>query len=296
MKTFTIKSFFLLAFAAVGFLLLPGRSFAQQKTDDQAKGKKTITIHITKEIDGNTVVIDTTVITDGDFDADAFLEEKGVLNDMPETGNNIEKHIIIRHPGSQEFSWNDSDDNSPDTIIINDDKSFIIDDDKTLLFDDKFDMPFPPNSGMPFNFKMPKEFRHFDGQQFENMLEGMARSFGLENVMPFGEMKKVVVKKKHNGKKVIITFEDREVSRDGHRHGNKKEKRIIIQQNGEQGMAPRNEERVIIDGQPVENVVIRRNVKKTGNGDQVIINAEVDKPMPAKKQTTVIIIKDDGSK
>lgn len=288
MKTITTKSFFLLAFAAAGFLLLPGRSFAQQKTEDQAKSKKTITIHITKEVDGNTVVIDTTVITDGDFDADAFLEEKGVLNDMPETGNNVQKHIIIRHPGSQEFSWNDSDDSIPDTIIINDDK--------TLLFDDKFDMPFPPNSGMPFNFSMPKEFHHFDGQQFEDMLEGMARSFGLDNVMPFGEMKQVVVKKKHNGKKVIITFEDRDGNGNEHRHGNKKEERIIIHRNSDQGMAPGNEEREIIYGEPGENVVIRRNVKKTENGDQVIINEEVDKSVPAKKKTTVIIIKDDGTK
>jgi hypothetical protein len=288
MKTITIKSFFLLAFAAAGLLLLPGRSFAQQKTEDQAKSKKTITIHITKEVDGNTVVIDTTVVTDGDFDADAFLEEKGVLNDMPEKGNNVEKHIIIRHPGTQEFSDNDSDESMPDTIIINEDKS--------LLSDDKFDMPFPPNSGMPFNFDIPKEFHHFDGQRFEDMLEGMARSYGLENVMPFGEMKQMVIKKKHNGKKVIITFRDREGSSDEHRHGNKKEERIIIRQNGEHGMAPRHQERVIIDGQPGKNVVIHRNVKKTENGDQVIINEEVDKPVPAKKKTTVIIIKDDGTK
>jgi hypothetical protein len=288
MKTNPIKSFFLLALAAAGFLLLPGRSLAQQNTEDQAKSKKTITIHITKEVDGNTVVIDTTVVTDGDFDADAFLEEKGVLNDMPEASNNIEKHIIIRHPGSQEFSDDDSDGSMPDTIIINDDKS--------LLFNDKFNMPFPPNSGMPFNFNTNKEFRHFDGQQFEDMLEGMARSFGLDNVMPFGEMKQVVVKKKHNGKKVIITFSDRDGSSDEHRHGKNKEERIIMQRNGEQGMAPRHQERVIVDGRPGENVVIHRNVKETENGDQVIINEEVNKPVPVKKKTTVIIIKDDGSK
>ncbi len=281
-------SFFLFSCAAAGLILISGNSFAQLKSDEQAKGKKTITIHVTKEVDGNTVVIDTTVVTDGDFDADAFLEQKGIMNDMPESGNNVEKHIIIRHPGSQDFSRHDSDDNSPDTIIINDDKS--------LLFDDKFEMPFPPNSGMPFNFNMPEEFHHFDGQHFKDMVEGMARSYGLENFMPLGEMKKVIVKKKHNGKKVVITFADREDISNKHRHGNKKEERIIIRQNDGQGMVPGHRERVIIDGQPDENVVIRRNVKKTDNGDQVIINADVDKPMPAKKKTTVIIIKDDGTK
>lgn len=281
-------SFFLFSCAAAGLILISGNSFAQMKSDEQSKGKKTITIHVTKEVDGNTVVIDTTVVTDGDFDADAFLEQKGIMNDVPESGNNVEKHIIIRHPGSQDFGMHDSDDNSPDTIIINDDKS--------LLFDDKFEMPFPPNSGMPFNFNMPEEFHHFDSQHFKNMVEGMARSYGLENYMPLGEMKKVVVKKKHNGKKVVITFADRDDSNNEHRHGNKKEERIIIRQNDGQGMVPGHRERVIIDGQPDENVVIHRNVKKTDNGDQVIINADVDKSMPAKKKTTVIIIKDDGTK
>jgi putative transposon-encoded protein len=288
MKTITTKSFFLLAFAAAGFLLLPGRSFAQQKTEDQAKSKKTITIHVTKEVDGNTVVIDTTVVTDGDFDADAFLEEKGVLDDLPEIENNVEKHIIIRHPGSQEFSWNDSDNKAPDTIIINEDKS--------LLFDDKFDMPFPPNSGMPFNFNMPETLPHFDSKQIEEILEGMARSIGLENVTPFGEMKQVVVKKKHNGKKVIITFKDREGSSDEYRHGNKKEERIIIHRNSDQGMAPSNEDREIIDGKTGGKFSNSPQCKKTENGDQVIINEEVDKPVRAEKKTTVIIVKDDGTK
>lgn len=288
MNTKSIPALSLLSFAAAIFLLLPFSSYAQQKQEDQANDKKTITIHITKEVDGKTVVIDTTVVTDGDFDADAFLEEKGVMNDVPEAGKNIEKHIIIRRPGLREFSWNNSDDNIPDTIIINDDKS--------LLFDDKFDRSFPPDSEMPYDFRMPRGFRHMQGPQFEDILENMARSMGLEDIMPFGEMKQVVVKKKHNGKKVIITFEDREGNKKDGGRGNKKEQKVIIYRNDDQGMAPRNEERVIIDGKPGENVVIHRNVKKTENGDQVIINAEVDKPVPVKKETRVIIIKEDGTK
>lgn len=284
----TRVTFFLLPFIIAGFLLLSADCFAQQKSENQPKGKKTITIHVTKEVDGNTVVIDTTVVTDGDFDADAFLEEKGVGGEKPEAGRNVEKHIIIRHPGSHEFSWNDSDGKLPDTIIIKDDKS--------LLFDNKFDMPFPPHSGMPFNFNMPHAFPHFSSKQVEAILEGMARSIGLENVTPFGEMKQVVVKKKRNGKKVIITFEDRQENKDKQGQSDKKEEKVIILQNGEQGMAPQNEERFIIDGQPGENVVIHKNVKKTENGDQVIINAEVDKSAPIKKETRVIIIKEDGAK
>lgn len=192
----TNAAFLPIAFTIAGFLLIPVSSFAQQKSDNQENCKKTITIHVTKEVDGNTIVIDTTIVTGGDFDADAFLQEKGVGENTPEAGRNVEKHIIIRHPGSQEFNWNDSDGNLPDTIIINDDKS--------LLFDDKFDMPFPPHSGMPFDFDMHHAFPRFDSKQVEAILEGIALSIGLENVAPFGEMKQVVVKKKRNGKKVII--------------------------------------------------------------------------------------------
>lgn len=286
-------SFAILSFALAGFIIFPLSSFAQQKSEDQASGKKTITIHVTKEVDGNTVVIDTTVVTDGDFDADAFLEGKGVISDVPEDGKNVEKHIVIRHPGNDEFGWSDSRSNSPDTIIINGDR--------VIVFNDKFDMPAPPppHAGMPFdfNFNMPWEFRHMEGPQFEGMMEGMARSLGLENVMPFGEMKQVVVKKKRNGKKVIITFENRDKEGTEHGQGNKKkEEKVIIYKNDEQGMAPQNEERVIINGEPGENIVIHKSVKKTEKGDQLIINAEVEQPKTVKKEKKVIIITEEGTK
>lgn len=289
----TMKSkttFFVISTLLIGLIFFTPGTYAQQKSDDQAKTKKTITIHVTKEVDGNTIVIDTTVITDGDFDADAYLKEKGVMKDMPEAGKNVEKHIIIRHPGSGEFSWNGSDGNSPDTIIIKDDK--------VLIFKDNHDMLAPSVEGMPFdfNFNMPHAFPHMESQQFEMMLEGLARSFGVENVWPFGEMKQMVVKKKRNGKKVIITFEDRMENSDNIGLGNKKEEKVIILKNGEQGMMPQNNEQVIIEGQEGENVVIRRKVIKTENGEQVIINAEVDSPTPVVKEKKVIIITEGEAK
>ena len=291
MKTKT--TLLVLATVLFGLIFFTPGSYAQQKSGDQTEAKKTITIHITKEVDGNTVVIDTTVVTDGDFDADAFLEEKGVMKDIPEAGKNVEKHVIIRHPGSKEFSWSESDGISPDTIIINDDQVF--------SFNEQFNMPAPPapHAGMPFdyNFNMPGEFPHFDGQQFEDMMEGMAKMFGLENVMPFGEMKQMVVKKKRNGKKVIITFEDRDENiANPEQEFKKQQKKVIIHKNGEQGIAPQNEERVIIEGQPGENIVIHKKIVKTENGDHVIINAEVENPAPVKKEKKVIIITEEGTK
>jgi hypothetical protein len=288
MKTKITLRFLILAFTLTGLVLLSGNSFAQQKSKDQAKAKKTYTIHVTKEVDGNTVVIDTTVVTDGEFDADAFLEEKGVLDENLRGSSNVERRIIIHRPGSHDFRW----DNSPDTVGNMDKQEFIFKKDYDLI------APQQPRGGEPFHYKLqvPEDFPPMQNPQFNDMLEDMLRTFGLENVMPFGEMKQVVVKKKRNGKKVIITFEDRKDRVDEHPHSYKKEEKEIIIKHGEQGMAPQNEEHMIINGQPCENVVIRRNIKKTENGDEVIINAEVDKPVPVKKQTTVVFIKDDGTK
>ena len=68
------------------------------------------------------------------------------------------------------------------------------------------------------------------------MLEGMLRSYGLDDMMPLGEMKQAVVKKKRNGKKVIITFEDREDKQSGKSHRNKKEEKVYYFNDGGQGM------------------------------------------------------------
>lgn len=282
-------SFAILSLALI--VLYPLRGTAQQKAGDQAKGKQTITIHVTREVDGNKIVIDTTVVTDGDFDADKFLEEKGVMNDLPMTGKKMEKNIIIRRPG-EEFGWSDSKSNAPETFIFKGD-SLIVD-------NEEFDFPAPPtpHSMMPFdfNFNLPGEFPYSKDRQIEDMLQGMARSLGLENVMPFGDMKQVVVKKKRNGKKVIITFEDREGKPMDESRRHKKEEKVYFYNNGGEGMAPLNEDKTIINEQTGEKIIIRKNVKKTANGDQVIINAEVENPSPVKKEKKVIIITEEGTK
>lgn len=277
-------SFSILFCAISALLLLEGKSFAQQKSEEQAAAKKTINIHVTTEIDGNVAVIDTTIVTEDNFDTDVLLQEKGVTNDRHEAGRKVEKCVIIRHPGSQDFSRNKPEINSPDTIVIENDNRFI--------YKDNHDLLAPSIEAVPFDYRhdMPHDFNHMEKQQFEMMLEGLARSFGLENVWPFGEMEKVVIKKKRNGKKVIITFEDREENNDNANQGNKKEEQVIILKNEEQGMSPENEEQIIIDGKTGENVLIRRKVVKTENGEQVITNAEIKNPSPVKKEKKVIII------
>jgi len=290
MRTKVSNSFFLISSAIAGFLLLSGSSFAQEKSDDQTSAKKTITIHVTKDIDGHTTVIDTTIVTNGDFDADAFLQEKGVLKEVPEDGHNVERRIIIRHPGEKEFSWNDKDGNLPDTIVF---------DDRDMVFSDKFDRPFPsPHEGMKFhyNFSTPEDFPPMHGPQFEDMMENMMKTLGLEDVMPFGEMKQVVVKKKNHGKKVIITFEDRDGKSSDKSKGNKKEEKVIIYRNGEQGMAPQNEEHIIIEGQPGEKTVITKSVDTNGTQKTITVKADTDNSAPVKQEKHVIIIQEDKSK
>jgi hypothetical protein len=292
MKTKIPYHFFLLSSAFVGFLLLPSAGFAQQKSGEKAKEKKTITIHVTQEENGKVTKIDTTIVTDGDFDADAYIRKEGVLIDTSEAGKKVEKHIIIRHPRSHEFSWSDSDGKMPDTIVYKGDR--------VIVFSDKFDMPVHPplHEGMPleYNFRMHEDFPPMRGPQFEDMMEGMLRTFGLEDVMPFGEMKQVVVKKKNHGKKVIITFEDREGGNSEKGHSNKKEEKVIIYRNGDQGMAPQNEEHIIIEGQPGEKTVITRNVDTNGTQKIITVKADVDNSAPVNQEKHVIIIQEDKSK
>lgn len=273
MKSSSTHKFILLSFAVAGFVFLSGSSFAQQKPDEPSNGKKTITIHITKVEDGQTIVIDTTVVTDSDFDADAFLEEKGVMEDEPGNDKNIEKQIIIRHPGKEDMAWTESDGDSPDTIIIHTDRDY--------AFNDNFDFDAhhaPHHADMPFEFytfKNPGEFSHMNGMQIEDMLHDLARSFGLDDVMPFGDMKQVVVKKKRNGKKVIITFDDRDKSSD--EHSKKKEEKVIILRDNSSGMAPVHEKRIIVQTDPGEETTIEKNA-------------------PAKQQKKVIIIEEEKTK
>lgn len=298
MKSKIIKQFFLPAFSLLGLISLSGSSFAQQKSDELEKLKQTVTIHVTKEIDEKKIVIDTTFVTNDNFNVDAFLDEKGIHNDMPKGFGKMKKHFIIRHPGSDNFNMDETESNITDTIIINADNE--------IVFSDKFDMPAPPPPGMPhnFHFNNPREFSHFDHPEMDNRMEELARSLGLSNVMPFGEMKQVVVKKKRNGKKVIITFEDREEEDFDHdfsfrkqndenhrRTGSSHEGNVIIYKNGKRITSPQNGEQVIIDGISGERIMIQKDIKRVNKGEKIIINSEDDKSTPEKQEKKVIIIR-----
>ena len=281
--TFALKAVFISC-----FVLFASGTIAQEKPDNQTPGKKTITIHVTKEVDGNVVVIDTTVVTDGDFDADAFLMEKGVLNDMPETSSNIDKRVIIMQP-EKDMEWSESGNhNSGDSIIM--------DKERVYVFSDNFDSEMPPPPADQFHhfqFDAPDGFPFMNEQLMQSMIEGMARSYGLDGMMPFGEMKQVVVKKKRNGKKVIITFEDKDKSAD---KNIKKEEKVIILRDSDMGDLQQHDDRVIIKGKPGEKIIIKEDVDTKTNEKQVTVEVETEKQVPEKKQTKVIIIKEEKEK
>lgn len=287
MKTKITGPHLLVSSALAGFMLLAGSSMAQQKPAAAPDAKKTITIHVVKEVDGKKIVIDTTMVTSSDFDADSFLHEKGITDEVPAAGEKRDEHIIIRQKGDTDLAWENPEDKMPDTIKFDGDRIIVLRDTKgNKMHDRRHEMPFPDD----FNFQ--HEFPPMHPRQYSAMMDEMLQSFGLEDVAPFGEMKQVVVKKKRNGKKVIITFEDREGRKERKGEGNKKEERVIIYNNGEQGMIPGNEERVIIEGNPGEKTVITKHVVTDGNQKRIIVKANVDDAAPAGDQKKVIVIEE----
>jgi len=289
MKTTITNRIIILCFTLAGFVLFSGNSFAQKKTEDLEKGKKTVTIHVTKEENGNVVVIDTTVVTDGDFDADAFLAEKGISSDITENNKSVEKKIVILNPGKEEFEWSESNGNGTDTLFI--------DGDKIIVFNGEAAMEgFPSMPEMPFEFHqfdMPHGFPGMSERQVERMIEGMARSCGLGDVMPFGDMKQMVIKKKRNGKKVIITFEDRDED-DMERKQANQERVIII--HDDKGNGSQVEKHVIIKGNPGEKVTINKENNPETNVVKVTVDVDTDKTEPEKTEKKVIIIKEEKKK
>jgi hypothetical protein len=61
-------------------------------------------------------------------------------------------------------------------------------------------------------------------------------------------------------------------------------------------MAPQNDERVFIDGETGETIIIQKEVRKSGNETEVIVNMTVDKSVPVNGEKKVIIITEEEKK
>jgi len=272
--SFTTR-FFLFAFILTGPLLFSVTGFSQEKPDEQKSVNRTITVHVTRESDGKNIVIDTTIINSDDFDADAFLIEKGIDTEMHDKNHQV-KEIIVCSDIDKNSKHSLHGLNEPDTIISGND---------TIIMLSKFiEAPGSPSyhHGMstPGFHPGPEMFSQMEGPQVEAIIEGLARSCGLGDVMPFGEMKKMVVKKKRHGKKIIISFEDRDEDCCKHNACEHKKECVILYNNRGECPKPCNEERVIMKGDPEKKVII-------------IKNGETVTP---EKQEIKVIIKDEKSK
>jgi len=267
------------------FLLSATTGYSQQKHEDQATNKKTFTIHVTQEVDGKTVVLDTTIVTADDFDVDGFLQEKGLKEEIEEEMKKAENEFSHRESeGTSVFRFYGSDDETPDTIIIDNDRVIIRDKRSDFHFDTPIELPELPDIQEYNYFNPPHGFQHPTEIPIEEMLRGMAYNFGLDKVMPFGDMKQIVVKKKRHGKKVIITFEDRdneefEWNESCCPRGHRNKERVIIYKNGKDVEMPDEEGHVIIEP-----------------GKKVIIEGDVKIANPEKQHKKVVIIREDKTK
>lgn len=243
--------------------LLPFYTYAQQNTEEPESAKKTISIHISKQVNGETIVIDTTIVTDGDFDADAFLREKGVMDDMP--GELNRKEFTHRPP---HFEFHNFDGSFPDTLTFNDKQLRIFGDTETFNFTiPEFPM-MPDMHGMPeWNEQLPGRSFRFYGNP--NSIDNLLQDHGAN----YGEMKKMVIKKKRHGKKVIITFEDKEDNccKKGR---NSEEENVFFFDQGNN------------DSKNEMRVVIHNNDSKSKT-----VTVEADSPKEKKVEKKVIIIK-----
>jgi hypothetical protein len=244
---------------AAGFLLLPDKIKAQSYDNNDQDNKNTITIHITKEVDGNVVQIDTTIVTDGEFDADAFLKEKGVLNDM-NYDENVTEDIAIHHNRPMYFNQDGNRIIFNDTLAIDSDMNINIDEDQIIR---QF-------RNMPFNFS-PMEIPELDDIPELNDLQ-MQRFWGDMPGMSqgsLGNLEKMVVKRKRHGKKVILTFGD-----ENEKPLRKKQKDVRIY-NFDNNTNNQSESHTII----------------TPDKQRIIINEEKSEKHSPGKQKKVVIIK-----
>ena len=199
-------------------LLFSGLSVMAQEKEKAATGDKSlITIHINKEVNGETIQYDTTFEAYSDFDVDAFLEQKDLQHSPP-------RHWDNRMPGNLNFEWpgfNEHFSFFPDSIEFD-----------TLvrrLQRTYGDIQKKLSEHQDFNWNY--QFGNPDDQQFELQLKhpgnkcrpgccpfGSRKLPGLfyeqfpgSDIEPFignSRPEKVIIHKKRNGKKVIITYED----------------------------------------------------------------------------------------
>lgn len=255
-------------------LFLSATSFAQDTKKPGNDGKRKYTIHITKEVNGEKTVIDTTFEANDDFEMDAWLESHQLATDLDKLDSDMkktQKEIRVTIP---DISMEEGA--SPDTVIMNGDTIIINKkienfnwfggdpEARELEFDKQFKMPegafaIPHCPGME---DMPGCCPNF---RFQDMPElgGLAIP-ELYQMFPFGRIDHMKIKKSRHGKKIVIQFDDDDEDMGfRHSHGN------YYYHNSE----PRQEKRVIIKkiGEPEKGEKGNTKVQRIKEGDKEII-------------------------
>lgn len=194
-------------------LLLSVSLNAQNKVSKEKSGKQKYSIHILKDVNGEKTIIDTTFESSDDFDVNAWVDKHDAEMEMDKKLQNMEKEINVTIPNFSDMDMKSIPDTiivNGDTIIVNTQLKKIFENNPDLgkmgmenFFNQNIEAPESPKHGMPqccplsgmhgMDRMMP-----FNGMNFP----------GLEKMLPFGNLERIVIKKKRHGKKIIINFED----------------------------------------------------------------------------------------
>lgn len=190
-------------------LLLPGFGLAQEKENPAPKEKSVITIHISKDVNGETVKYDTTFEAGNDFDVEAFLDKKE-LRDLPHDAGTGEM------PGIPDFEWPRFEDHFsffPDSIEFDSLAQRL----QRTYGDIMKKFPVQPGFRWNYDFEYPGDepeespapgccpYHNF------HLPELIPQQFPGQELAPFignSRPEKVIIHKKRHGKKVVIKFDD----------------------------------------------------------------------------------------
>ncbi len=262
----------------LGILFLSsGMGIAQEKNDNEKSGKQKVNIHITKEIDGVKTVIDTSFTVSEDFDVHHWMEEQDMNPSEPIKSREINKEIKITIP---EFAESEIG-SLPDTMIINGDTIFlgINGQELKMMFHD-----FPELADLDIQKYMDESMKDIRTPEFPGSPDCPHFRFeghppfpplhqfmmpGLEFLNDLGTLDNIVIKKKRHGKKIIISFEDRDGEKPI-RHG-KRDHYYYNDDEHSQKSPKHYEKKVVIRNHDSKVVDENSEVERIKDGDKEII-------------------------
>lgn len=268
----SIIGFSPLALLLPALLIIFGiRSFAQ----DAPKGKQKVTIHILKDVNGQKTELDTTFDASADFDVDAWIAERDEMSPKHKHMEQMEREFKIDIPEMGEGGM-------PKTIIVNGDTIFLGENGENLSMflngmpglgamggEGLFNLEaLPDGHNCPAAPGMPECCPHGNMKMVMPFL-GMGME-GLQQLMPFDNLEKVVVKKRRHGGKLVIKFKEDE---DGARRHMEHQKVIYL--NDEMSQQPGNRKKVVI-------------VKSDDDKNAKEINTEIQTTQEGDKQVIII--------